>query len=690
MYSPAEANPDDLIASEKQSLSREKILNVIQDRLLKWIGLGIVLFVLWGQSNAWPGELVFSAVLLPLMLLFTQRHYLNFSFARYIPVDIQVWEFMISCLLLTVGIASGKLTLISIGWVSIGIVFLKPTRVDLNWAEWFKIPILWMFLFPVWLDFRNNSLNICQFLVGNPIALPTEGLPTSWDYTRFHFGIITSLIVQAGILRGSLFWKCLILIPGVAFFYSWLQTLLPEIRTGLGPLQMFCSWLLTPATVGAVSWLIHQTSHLTRIHEVGPTTEYIRRHRFSGFILWLSFAVIAMQQFNLIKDTFFIKGTLPINHLALIFWVAGLFWLRRKTPVSNIDTRSRVLLTLALAFLITGEWTDVNFMRHLSLGLGILTLASWKRVWPTGMLLTILTTWALIIPAGQLATTTAISMGLGNPLILALALTANALAFSLYGLNKRDDLRLLNSGDYEWLPSMRFSFLILMLLISFQLLSSIGNQHFQAIINISNPNEEIYENEAPVIKGVTLTRSTANEIPGLNRMKFYDVQAVGYEDDPAEAILLAAEPVQRSYELPSPFMVLKSLGWHADQPSLVYQDGQSAMEVRIRSIDEPSKFGRALFWWKNLDKTFYSYQKAQRILWSSWFHAQRQVSLYVMIQEVDFGSNLNDKRSLRSMAHKYKWFFAPERNPANPDNGSSGEPIQQVPPIPLSLSGKPE
>lgn len=77
--------------------------------------MGIVLYVLWGKTNGWPRELTFTALLLPLALLFSQRHYLEHRFARSIPSDIPVWDFMVSCLLLTTGVASGKLTLISIG-----------------------------------------------------------------------------------------------------------------------------------------------------------------------------------------------------------------------------------------------------------------------------------------------------------------------------------------------------------------------------------------------------------------------------------------------------------------------------------------------------------------------------------------------------------------------------------------------
>lgn len=614
--------------------SRQRILELIQFRLSKWIAMGIVLYVLWGKTNGWPRELTFTALLLPLALLFSQRHYLEHHFARSIPSDIPVWDFMVSCLLLTTGVASGKLTLISIGWVAMGIVFLKPTRVDLNWAEWFKIPVLWIFLFPIWLDFRNSSLNITTFMLGNPLANPIDRSDLSWAYTRFHFGILTSIIVLAGGLRGSLFWKSLPVIPLVSFGYSWLQNRIPAIHIGFGPIQSFLSWLLVPGTVLVLVYFINRYSQKIGLLRIGPTTEFIRRNRFSAFSLWLSFAVIAMQQYNLIKDNYFIEGTLPLNHAAVAIWLSCLLWLRYKTTESNVDSRTRILLALALVFLITGEWTDINFLRHISLGMGVVTMISWKRVWPTGLILSILVTWTMIIPAGQSVTTEAINYGFGNPIILTLTILGNLIVLSIFSLKKNDDLRILNSGDYEWLPSMRFSFLVLILLVSFQLLSSF------TISNLPpSPNFD-----PVVLKDVAPMESPDVKLPGLEGVQFLAISP----QSGSKAMLMVGEPIRSPSELPSPLLLLDLLGWdtHHQRLNTINSYG-TVMTVEMTSR-ETGKRAIAAFWWESNNRIFCSQEKAQRILWSSWYYAERNLALYILIKEnanndhiIEVGKKLN-------------------------------------------------
>jgi hypothetical protein len=431
------------------------------------------------------------------------------------------------------------------------------------------------------------------------------------------------------------------------------------------------SWLLTPGTIALLVWVINRTVGVNQLQRIGPSTEFIRRSRFSGFFLWLSFAVISMQQFNLIKDTFFMEGTLPLNTVAATLWLGGMLWLRMKTDESSVDTRTRILLTLALVSLITGEWTDVNFLRHISLGLGIMTLVSWKRVWPTQLLCVILFTWILMIPAGQVATTKAIQGGFGNPFILGLALLACLIFMVVFGLRNRQEVRILNSGDYEWLPSMRFSFLILILLVSFQFLSGFGTMGMGSMIKVEAQRPDLLDSEQSPMKGLQREQTVIGTMPGLNRVKFYNVNS----EDGNSYRLVAAEPVQQSCGLPSPVLILRELGYRTTHQRLLYSSKGSAMQVRISSLDGKTT-GTALLWWKNIDRTFFSHQKAQRILWSSWFHAERDISLYILMHDSDI------IETLPGLASSYNWFFLgpepmPEKAPAtrNDESAFSAAPI---------------
>lgn len=614
-------------SDDRRSLDTDFILEVIQIRLVKWLFLGGLLFILWGQANAWPNELIFSSVLLPLGFLFSQRHYMEHDFALCLPEDVPVWDFLIACVLLTIGIASGKIFLISIGWVSMGIAFLKPTKKDLDWSEWFKIPLLWMFMLPVWLDFKNNAFNLADFLVTNPLARDFDSDITSWDYTRFHFGIVTSIIILAGSLRGSVFWKSIILVPIIALFYSWLDSVIPDIQLLWTPLQTFLSWILIPATIFCVAVILIKLNQNKSLSALSPTTDFIRKKQFSSFTLWLSFVVIVMQQFNLIKDNYFIENTQRVNHLALILWLGGLIWVRYKSPKNNVDTRSKIILALALAMLLTGEWTDINFLRHISLGMGFLTLCSWRRVWPSGLIFTLLFTWILIIPAGQTAATIAISGGFGREVILTLAMLGNLIILSIFGLRHKTDLRILNSGDYEWLPSMRFAFLILILLTCFQLLSSFSStsEFFTTSLRVFAPKDYSQIHNPP------------SQLSGLKNFEILDSQ----KESNQSAYLITGIPNGNPYEVPSALLTLNELGWEATNQKLVHNHPNGvAMSVDIQSTENPEVRGSAIYWWMNGQKAFHSHKKAQTILWSSWYFAERDLVLFILIQEGGSTSSL--------------------------------------------------
>lgn len=628
----------------------ELILEIIQIRLVKWMLLGGFLVLLWGQSNSWPQELVFSAVLLPLALLFSQRHYLEHHFALSVPDEIPVWDFLIANLLLTVGIASGKLLLISIGWVAVGIIFLKPTRMTLNWAEWFKIPLLWFCLLPFWLDFKNNSTNIIEFLVTNPLAKEFNAGITSWDYARFHFGILTSIIVMAATLKGGLFWKNLFVIPAVALVYSWIETLVPEIQIRPSGFQSFLSWSLIPGTIFLWSLGVRQIIKWLNLQESEGNGESHFKTRFNAFPLWLSVAVIAMQQYNLVRDNYFIENTQRINHVALVIWMGAILWLRYNTEKTNVDTRTRVILALGLAMLVTGEWTDINFLRHISLGMAMMAMCSWNRVWPNGLILTLLFTWLMIIPAGQTATMIAITGGFGREIVLALAILGNLFVISIFRMRKNRDLRILNAGDYEWLPSMRFSFLVMILLMSFQMMSSFSNSSQLQVKLISfKKGDEFRESLVP---------SRLIGLPGLNDIEIFRLGESEASMDLMKGVtLIHGDPVPQPLGLPSPLLLLKNMGWHPSNQHLIHQHPLgSAMMVDIQSLSQSSPSnGVALFWWISGTKAFHSHKKAQNILWSSWYYSDRDLSLVMLTHEG------GSKDAILQIARNNDWFIEDQR-----------------------------
>lgn len=639
-------NPEETTDEVKDRASVESfIIEVIQVRLVKWTLLGGFLYVLWGLTNYWPKEIVFAPVLLPLVFLFSQRHYTSHRFAQSVPDELPVWDFLVASLILTVGIASGKLLLVSVGWVTLGISFLKPTKADTNWAEWFKVPFIWIFLLPFWLDFNNNATNLVEYLVYNPLSSGNSEKVATIDYVRFHFGVIASLIIMALGLKGGHFWRLLLVLPIVAVLYSGLNKFLPHLDLKFGFVQSLLAWTLLPGTIFVFVLAFNKIKKLLRPEPGDNATDFLKKHKTSSFFLWLSFLVIASQQFNLIRDNYFIENTQRMSHLALAIWLLGLFWLRYQTQATHVDTRTKIIIAISLAILVTAEWTDINFMRHISLGMGLIAITSWRRVWPTSLLCLLLGMWVLIIPAGQTATTVALMKGFGEVIILSLAILAYIIALSLFQIRKKQDIKLLNSGDYEWLPSMRFSFLIMILLLSFQFLSAIDDQS-KAPPPIL-PEIDSYSSFTKLNSNGLST----NEFSGLSLAQIYESRDQGN----AKLTLLSALPVREPYKVPSALLTLKELGWKASNRKLINSHPMgSAMAVDLTQTtsDSSVKLAKALFWWSNGQKTFYSHKRAQNMLWSSWYHAQRDLQLHVLIQH----SQLTN--SIEKIAIDHNWFLS--------------------------------
>ena len=649
-------NPLESDSSKFDNISLDpRILEVIQIRLVKWVLLGGFTYLLWGLTNDWPKEIIITPILLPLLLLFSQRRYISHRYAETIADETPVWDFLVASLILTVGIASGKLLLLSAGWVAIGISYFKPTHPETNWKEWFKTPLIWLFVFPFWLDFSNDVTDLIKFLVYSPLGSHGVENVSSLDYTRFHFTVIASLLIMSKGLKGGHFWKLLPILPVVIFMYSGLNKSFPRFELEIGLFQSILVWTMLPITIFILVIIFNKTKNFLNFTESDKHKDFLEKHKASSFFLWFSFLVIASQQYNLIRDNYFVENTQKVSHLALAIWLFGLFWLRFQTKSSHVDTRTKIVTALSLSVLVAAEWTDINFLRHISLGMGFVAITSWRRVWPTSLQVLLLGIWILIIPVGQTATTVALMKGFGNEIILLLAIIAYIIAISLFQIRRKQQVQLLNSGDYEWIPSMRFSFLIMVLLISFQFLSTIDDKS-------KNPPPTL-----PITDSLTrLNKSSqfglsTNNFSGLRLSRMYEYTT----GENTKITLLSGIPVRQPFKVPSVLLILKELGWKAKNRSLVTSHPMgSAMEVDLQPVGSNSEniTAKALFWWSNGFKAFYSHKRAQNIIWSSWYHAQRELKLHVIIQH----NNLTN--AIVQTAFDHNWFMAATNTNKNINN----------------------
>lgn len=599
-------------------------------RILLWLAAYVLMFFIWGLRNAWPLELWSSVFLLPASLVFALQHCRGNEFGLRVRRSIHSWDFMIACLLMAIGIASGILLLMAFGWVSLGAVILRPEAEDFDWVEWFKLPLVFFVTIPVWVDLAGSRHDWLAML-----ATPAEiEAGKEWVFVRLHVVLLASLYLLGSLLRGGLFWRSLVVLP----LLFWVSPAVTHYAAG-GDVwdlpAMVAAWGFVPLSVMVLAFGLRWLRGNAPRRSAGVITEMIRRTQGQSHSLYLIGVVVGLQQYSLVEG--WLAGSeSPGIILCQFAWLGAMLLLRLRSTVWEVDLRSRVALALSLFVLLAAEWTDVNALRHASLGLLMVGAFSWRRVWSWLIYLAALVAWGSLQPGFRIMLQeTGVSLETAEYVAYMLFLF-NWLFLLLACFQKPHPVRKLRESPQGWLPAMRFALILLLLFAAFQTLASFWPDVFD-----QNTNWRIEPED--MVLDAHLIRS-----PGFKRIERWH----SLEDNPPIDLYLAW-PGDRPCELNAPERILKNLGWEIQDRKLIGHPLGQAVELRIERDHEK---GSVIYWWLHRTQAFANYLRGRRILWSGWHLAHRDFRLIILVSGNPYSTaEIKDFAASQNWFHPYRY-----------------------------------
>ena len=596
-------------------------------RTLVWLGIFAILFAVWGLRNEWPIELWASVFLLPATLVFAWQDYQANQFGGAVLRELNHWEFMIACLLMATGVASGVLLLLAIGWVCLGVVWLRPDRDDFDWAEWFKLPFAFFLTVPVWLDLLGSRHDWIQHFVSDL----EMGFGEAWANVRIHVSILVSVYILGSGLRGSFFWRSLVTIP-VAMLVVPLLSYENAASGDWAMLSKVLTWCFVPGVV-LILVLVLRLVGLGAPKTISTAlTEFIRKSRYQSHSVYLVSIVVGMQQYSLIEG--WIAGNeRPEIMIGVIIWVVVLCVIRARSQVNAIDLRSKAILASSLYVLLLAEWTDTNALRHVAFGLVIVAAMSWRRVWSWLLYAAAILTWVAGLPATRIMFLEIFQATIqGAEYLSKMFFFFGLLCMAVFGIQKTGDkLKLREETVGVWQPAMRFSFILLILFLSFQTLASFW------------PADREFSVEARIEpKDMRFLESIQSS--GFERIDWWE------SSDPDVLVnAYVGVPGNVPYRLNAAERILKNEGWRVLERNLVHHPLGQAVEL---TIEQPDKEARVLYWWVHRGNAFANYMRGRRILWSGWHLSQQDFRLIILVS-----GDLSNRDQLWVYARSQDWFY---------------------------------
>lgn len=590
-------------------------------RLGLWLAVYLAVLLAWGVANSWPPEfwasLLFTPVSLAVGAVLYRRHHLSWE----TPEPVSQWGLLISFLLLAVGVASGLVFLMALGWLSLGEALLRPARANETATEdWFKLPLLFLFALPVFSDLAGERHDLARHFAGGelhpgcawPVSLRMQVLPQ-----------LAVLILALG-ARGIAFGAGLLLLPWVLLAVKPTAGLLPAgWRNSPVRLESF-TMLFVPLTLALLLLPLRGLSGQPRWTSF---TAQILNHAHSP---WLAVLVVVLSQSSLVES--WQAGNQPgFDLVSAAFLLLILLWLRWRTSAGPVHLFSQILLTTALFVLLAAEWTDLNPLRHAALGFLLVGALSWRRAWSWPVLASALATWVVTLPATPMLL---IHGGIAGPAALSWCKAMLVVAFVslLVTLVKCPATRLTKTfHDAGWRPVKRFALLLLLLLTAFQ-----GGSALLAVFRNDRPSGEFSMTDVRLTEKLELASASRRSIA----------------TPPRQVELIRARPFPEPARLRSPELCLESLGFTLEQRKLVSHARGQAVTLQWRRGDES---GVALCWFQNGERTFTYLPRARRILWSGWNLNRRDLQLVILT-----AANAVKAEDLARLAEQNGWFLADE------------------------------
>ncbi|MFN0067111.1 MAG: hypothetical protein ACKVYV_05680 [Limisphaerales bacterium] len=589
---------------------------------LLWLGLYLTLVLAWGQRNSWPDHLLVCLLFLPLQVAVAASLHARHGFGRDGRDEPSHRELAIAYLLLATGIASGLLLMMTVGLLAVGVAWLRPRERPVNWFEWLKLPVVFSFALPFWLDFSGSRQDwFAPF--DDPAVNPAWRLPLELGVTRLQVALRFAVLAAALLLPGRSFWWALpLLAPAVVAGNE------AAVRLAAGSAP--AAWGLMAAALLAVAAFARGLDRRFGAAAADGHVRYWMEHR--AYPPWIAAMAVAVQQTAPAEG----PALRPLFGLALLgaaAMVVLLYRLRLRTPAGPIHSRSSGLAMAGLALLLGAEFTGLDLLRYAALGATIIGLMSWHRLWAKRVFLAAAVAWMALMPPTLMGV-----MPEAEPAWLVAARAGVALAsLALLAMaGPRTDWASGEEGyaNEAWMPIQRFALIFLILMVVFQNASAFWPE----------PMENRFEQ---AMRGATATDLLAPP----ERAAATDPLAVtpGYGKFEVTVSLPSRNPAQ----LEAPELALRRRGWVIRRREVVpHPFGTAvALELELERNQQPA---RAVYWFENDGEAFANYLQARRILWSSWNLSDRNLRLVMILSGV-----AETPGEFIAFARQQHWFAAP-------------------------------
>jgi hypothetical protein len=545
--------------------------------------------------------------------------------------------------------------------VGAGAVYLRPARQETAWDEWFKLPVIFLFSLPIGLDLAGSGQDWSHYFSADgaaPWIASFQPLPSVAVQTGFQLSFYALVFW----LSGPAFWISLPLLPLLLWAGSLAaEKMLPNLVADPA-IVATCTAALSFLVVAALVWLgrhwfgvrlqsaprWHAVSRWARIRSVAP---------------WLAALVIGLQQSSLLEG--WLAGReLRFNAAGAALLLGVMLWLRWRERGGAVHVHTRILLALSLFVLLAAEWTDLEPLRNLSLGILLVGLCSWRRAWPPGVIAVALCTWTMTIPAGAAVwiyvgvdETTAVAarsilffVGLLGVVVMSQRLPAAAPRYAF--------------NDSGWQPVKRFGFILVCLLLGFQLASAFWRER--------RDGHDLPIHLTPEAAAVTRLRA-GSMLADSSRARGFRIR---WEKQDLQ--LWVFLPTDFPVRLNSPELMFESTVRRVVRRQFVVQPSGQARQLQFTRSGQT---GCALYWFENGDRAFADYLRARRILWSGWNLTRRDLRLILLE-----APKLSDPGQLVRFARTQNWFRdptatagLPQRAFDAPGNTNGGRKVRLLP-----------
>jgi|GEM_PF-3219370 len=587
---------------------------------ITWVLLYFTVVVAWGQRNSWPDDLILCVLVAPVNAVVIWTLYAAYGFGNLVDSHRAQQEQLIAALVLAVGVASGQLLLMNLGLVAMAIAWLRPARPDVDWTEWLKIPLVLFTALPFWLDLQGSRSPLAH-LLDDPTGNPTFQLPLALTTTQNHLLAYCALLSLVLLLHGRVFWIALPLLPLFLIANATLPNWIPAWSTLAPTTRQLAPWIFGFVLFAGLSWFaVRVDASCRRLVSGDLLRRWFDERRYPP---WLAVLVVIVAQMVPFRSLTF--QTLHwIDAAGLLLTSVILLILRWRSARGPTHSRSVALVAGALLLNLIAEFATNDSLRRLAVAFVLIGLISWHRFWQLRIFLASGFITLLLV---------AVPDNLAPDFGILRWVFATGLLLLLAWFSVQPQPRTGESGYPEdaWVPSKRFAFILLGLMMLFQTAAAFWPDHQMALP--ANRSSEVSSDDDTLGPRMTTTGQTAT-FQLLDRAGLVQVSL--------------AFPQKNPYLIESPERALERNGWQIVQH---FQVPHPRGEAGVLKIVREGQYAATVWWFEQGSSSFSNHLYARRVLWSSWHLADRQLRL-LRVESLA----ITDPRELAAFAARHNWF----------------------------------